>query len=388
MPHRVLMLSHHGRSVLGGAPLADLDLARALGELGHEVDLLFYDDVLPAAVRATWRQLLFPWAAAAAFLRRRRQRRWDVIESTAGDAWIIALLLRLLPAPRPLLSVRTHGLEHRRAEMDREQRQEQPGLATRLYHYRYRLWEVRRDLRSADAAFLLNLEDLRYAVDRLRLEPRTLHVLPNGLRDEVLAMEEPERSPDRVFRLLFLGLWSPMKGADLLPGIAHRLFREDPRFRLTCAGVQAPQEQVLADFAPEDRDRVEVIPRYQGGELPGILARHGTFVFPSPAEGCSLALLEAMAGGLTPVTVRTGYAGEIIQPGRNGFLVEAGDAGGFLDRILALVADPEAALAMAAAAREAVSGHRWADRARERVGIWDSVMAQNGKPLRSRPMPT
>lgn len=376
MPHRILMLSHHSRAVLGGAPLADLSLAQALRDQGHEVDLLFYDDVLPPAVRATWRQLLFPWATAIAFLRRRRDRRWDVIESTAGDAWVIDWLLRLSRAPRPLLSVRTHGLEHRRAELDSEQRKQRPGLATRLYHYRYRLWEVARDLRAGDAVFLLNREDQRYAMDRLGLRPEAIHLLPNGLRDEVLAMGEPESSPDRIFRLLFLGLWSPMKGADLLPGIAHRLFRRDPRFHLTCAGVQEKPETVLADFAPEDRQRVEVIPRYQGSDLPGILSRHGIFVFPSPAEGCSLALLEAMAGGLVPVTVRAGYAIEIIQPGENGCLVEPRDGDGFVDRVLSLAADPEAALAMGRAARQAVSGHRWLDRARARLGIWDLLRGE------------
>ncbi len=376
MPHRILMLSHHGRSVLGGAPLADLALARALRDEGHEVDDLFFEDVLPPAVRATWRLLIFPWAVAVAFLRGCRQRRWDIIESTAGDAWIISLLLRLLRGPRPLLSVRTHGLEHRRAEMDYERRRregEKPGLMTRLYHYHYRLWEVGRDLRSADAVFLLNQEDQHFAADRLGLCPDAIYVLPNGLREEVLAMSEPGGSPERVFRLLFLGVWSPIKGADLLPRIANRLFRANPRFRLTCAGVQEREAKVLADFAPEDRDRVEVIVRYQAAELPGILSGHGVFVFPSPAEGCSLALLEAMAGGLAPVTVRTGYAGEIVQPGLSGILVEAGDIDRFVDCILALAADPAAALAMGRAARQAVSGHRWKDRVRERARIWDAT---------------
>jgi glycosyltransferase involved in cell wall biosynthesis len=376
MPHRILMLSHHGRSVLGGAPLADLALAQALRDEGHEVDALFFEEVLPPTVRATWRLLVFPWAAALHFLRRWREGQWDVLESTAGDAWIISLLIRLFRLPRPLLSVRTHGLEHRRADMDRERKsrdRKPPGLATRLYHYHYRLWEVGRDLRSADVVFLLNQEDERYAEEHLSLRPEVIHILPNGLRDEVLKMGEPEGGTDQVFHLLFLGLWSPIKGAELLPRIAKRLFAADPRFRLTCAGVQEWQEKVLADFAPADRDRVEVIVRYEGVELLELLVRHGVFVFPSPAEGCSLALLEAMAGGLVPVTVRTGYAGEIIKPGRNGFLVEAGDVDGFVDHILTLAADPKTALVMGRAARQSVSGHGWSNRARERVRIWDEI---------------
>lgn len=379
MPHRILVLSHHGRTVKGGATLADAALAAGLERLGHRVDLLYYEDVLPDRVRGTWRQALFPWAAARAFLRRHSTERYDVIESTAGDAWLLGLLLRLLPGPRPLLSVRTHGLEHRRADLDLERlrREGRPlGLTTRLYHFRWRLWEVSRDLRRADAVFLLNREDEEYVAGRLGVPSGKIHVLSNGLPDTLLEMAAPPRDPERLFRLLFLGAWSPAKGADLLPAIVRRVFPVDPRWRLTCAGVQTPPEEVLAAFDPADRDRVEVVPRYEPGELPAILRPHGTFLFPSPAEGCSLALLEAMAGGLVPVTTRTGYAADLIEPGRNGLLVSPGsppDIEGVARALLALARDPEQALEIGRAARASMAGHSWTSRVAARVRIWDSL---------------
>jgi glycosyltransferase involved in cell wall biosynthesis len=379
----VLLLSHHGRTVRGGAPLADTELARALEGHGHTVDLLFYDDVLPAAVKATWRQLVFPWAAALAFLRRRSAARWDVIESTAGDAWVIDLLLRcrlLRGGPRPLLSVRTHGLENRRAVMDQERRRRQgvrTGLVTRLYHFRYRLWEVARDLRRAGVVFFLNQEDAHWATERMGLAAAKIHVLPNGLPDRMLDLPEPAPAPARPFHLLFLGAWSPAKGADVLPRIAARLFAGDPRYRLTCAGTGETVERVLADFSPEDRERVTVVPRYSWEELPALLAGHGVFLFPSPAEGCSLALLEAMAGGLAPVTTRTGYAADLIETGRNGFLAEAGDAEGYTAAVRALAAGPDTASTVGRQARRDVADHSWTALAAERVRIWDSVCASS-----------
>jgi glycosyltransferase involved in cell wall biosynthesis len=377
VPHRVLILSHHGRTMAGGATLADSSLAAGLEELGHRVDLLYFEDVLPDWARGTWRLLLFPWAAARAFLRRQAEDRYDVIESTAGDAWLIVLLLRLLPGPRPLVSIRTHGLEHRRAELDaaRRRREGRPaGLATRLYHFRWRLGEVARDLRRADAVFLLNQEDKEYAVEQLGVPAGKIHTLSNGLPPYLMAMEEPEADPGRLFRLLFLGVWSPVKGSDLLPAIVRRVFADDPRWRLTCAGVQTAPESVLAAFDPADRGRVEVIPRYENRELPEILRRHGVFLFPSPAEGCSLALLEAMAGGLVPVTTRTGYAADLIEPGRNGFLAPPGDAEGPAAALLELARDPERALEIGRAARAAMADHSWAGRVAERVRIWDSLI--------------
>lgn len=371
---RVLILSHHGRELPGGALLADDALAEALAALGHRAVLLAYDDLLPRWVRGTWRQLAFPWAAALAWLRRRREG-WDVIEATAGDAW---LLRRLAGRRRPLLSVRTHGLEHRRVELDRARRRREgrsAGPLTRLYHFRWRLWEIADDLRAADAAFLLNREDADYALERLGLPPERVHVLPNGLPDALLALPEPDPDPERRFRLLFLGAWSPIKGADLLPGIVRSLFAADPRFRLTCAGVQVPADEVLAAFAPEDRGRVRAIPRYGRAELPALLAGHGIFLFPSPAEGSSLALLEAMAGGLAPVVTRTGAAADLIEPGVNGCLVEAGDGDGFAAAVLSLAAGPDVsrALEMGRAARRSVAGQSWTERAAERVRVWKDV---------------
>jgi len=372
---RILILSHHGRELPGGALLADDALAQALAALGGRTVLLTYDDLLPRWVRGTWRLLLFPWTSALAFLRRRDEG-WDVVESTAGDAWLLRRLLGLAGAHRPLLSVRTHGLEHRRVELDQERRRREnrpAGFLTRLYHDRWRLWEVADDLRAADAVFLLNREDAEWATGRLGLCPGRVHVLPNGVPDELLALPEPAADPDRPFRLLFLGAWSPHKGAHLLPEIVGPLFAADSRWRLTCAGVQVPPDEVLATFAPQDRERVHAIPSYGRSELPELLAGHGVFLFPSPAEGSSLALLEAMAGGLVPVVTRTGAAADLIEPGANGFLVEAEDVDGFAAAARAAAADPDVAWLIGGAARRTVAGCSWIEQARKRVRVWDSL---------------
>src|SRR6185436_18580306 len=100
------------------------------------------------------------------------------------------------------------------------------------------------------AVFLLNEEDARYAAEVLGVAPERLAVLPNGLAAELLDLPE-SGDPERFFSLLFLGAWTAAKGADLLPAIVHRLFRADPRFRLTVAGAGGPPERVLADFFPQ-----------------------------------------------------------------------------------------------------------------------------------------
>jgi glycosyltransferase involved in cell wall biosynthesis len=370
---RVLLVSHHERRFLGGAPLADLALGDELARLGYEVDSLFYEDVLPRWIRGTWRQLLFPWLVAARFMARHVRFPYDVVESTAGDAWVMRLT-SLAMARRPLFSARTHGLEHRRAILDKARRRArgaEPGRLSQLYHYRYRLWEVERDLRGADVVFFLNREDSRHALDVLGLPAASVHTIPNGVTRHLLATANDAPEPT-AFDVLFLGRWSPAKGADLLPAIVRRVFAEDSRFRLTCAGVDISEEQVLASFAPHERDRIVVIRRYEPKELASILVRHAVLLTLSPAEGCSLSLLEGMAGGLVPLTTRTGYAIDLIRPGWNGFLLDPDDAPGFAATLLGL-AETGDLDSLRRRARETAAAHSWREITLRRVRLWSEA---------------
>ncbi len=378
MSFRILLISHHSRHTRGGAPLADLALASSLRRLGHEVDSVFYEDALPSSISGTYRQLTFPWAAARQLLRRAPPP-FDIVESTAGDAWVIRELLSRTTnsSAAPVFSIRTHGLEHRRVALDREHR----GLSgrpasfiTRAYHYRYRLWEVARDLRAADLGFFLNSDDAGYALSQLQLTPSRVRVTPNGVAPEVLEMQWRERPQEAFFRLLFLGTWGAPKGTALLPEIVRQLFPRDPRFRLTCAGVQQPADEIRANFPPEFQHRIVVLERYDWPDLPGLLSVHGVLLQPSPAEGCSLALLEAMAAGLAPVATATGWAQDHLRAKFNGFPVRNGSIDDFVAATWTLATEPGLGLEVGRNARATVAQLSWDRIARERTTEWQRVI--------------
>ena len=78
------------------------------------------------------------------------------------------------------------------------------------------------------------------------------------------------------------------------------------------------------------------------------------FVLPSLAEGISNTILEAMASGLPVIATDVGASADLVERGRSGELVAAGDADALATAIVRLAADRQAAAAMGAVGRRRV----------------------------------
>jgi len=98
-------------------------------------------------------------------------------------------------------------------------------------------------------------------------------------------------------------------------------------------------------------------------DIPDVLAAMDVFVLSSDYEGSPLSLVEAMAAGLPIVSTIAGGVPELIQNGKEGFLVQVGDVKGLSDSMTFLAKNPEARRSLGTAA---------ARRARENFDI--SVM--------------
>jgi glycosyltransferase involved in cell wall biosynthesis len=90
-------------------------------------------------------------------------------------------------------------------------------------------------------------------------------------------------------------------------------------------------------IGPDERDR--------------LLATSQVFVLPSYNEGLPMALLEAMAVGLVPVTSPVGGIPEAVTDGVDGLLVPPGDAAALAGALTRLTREPELRAALSAGAR-------------------------------------
>jgi glycosyltransferase involved in cell wall biosynthesis len=127
------------------------------------------------------------------------------------------------------------------------------------------------------------------------------------------------------------------------------------RCRLTVVG-DGSQRDRLRRAAAASGVRVDFLGRVPHSELPAIYASHGAFVLASTLEGCSNAVLEALAAGL-PVIGNRSALSDLVEDGVDGVLADAPDERSLvaaLRRFLDPGTDREA---MSAAARNRAEPH-------------------------------
>jgi len=99
-----------------------------------------------------------------------------------------------------------------------------------------------------------------------------------------------------------------------------------------------------------------------------VVASHG-------GTGTPLKLFEYMAAGKPIVATALNEAAEVIQDGRNGLLVDAGDVNRFAEAILTLLNDPEERQRLGRSARkQAVEQYSWEQYTRRLEKIYFNVL--------------
>src|SRR5205823_12441902 len=98
----------------------------------------------------------------------------------------------------------------------------------------------------------------------------------------------------------------------------------DVTFHVAGEGGQRPElERLLAELGLSDRFHLPGTVY----DVPAFLARLDVAVLPSHSEGMSNALLEYMSAGKAIVATAVGSNVRLIEDGRHGLLVPAGDPG-------------------------------------------------------------
>jgi UDP-glucose:(heptosyl)LPS alpha-1,3-glucosyltransferase len=202
---------------------------------------------------------------------------------------------------------------------------------------------------------------------------RRLSVVPNGLDD---TRRSSDAGPLRqAFRgrhglaqddaaVLFVARNYELKGlTPLLEAFAPVARRHDESRLFVCGSLSdgAYRRQVR-------RLGVEKQVVFQGfvDDIEACFAGCDVFAFPTFYDPCSLVVFEAMRAGLATITTRQNGAGELIDEGKSGYVIESPWAiPAMTDRLERLVADPALRRRIGATAREQAREFGLADRAEE-----------------------
>lgn len=160
--------------------------------------------------------------------------------------------------------------------------------------------------------------------------------------------------PARGVSFLFSGALIRRKGVTALARAFVQLAREDASVSLVIMG-SGPLRPVLENLLAPVRERVAWLGFVDWRELPRGYAGADVLCAPSRYDGWGLVVVEGMAAGMPVIATRSmGAARELIDLGRNGWLIPPDDEAALLAAMRqAAGLDPEALAGMGAAAREA-----------------------------------
>lgn len=198
-------------------------------------------------------------------------------------------------------------------------------------------------LRGFDLVVTMGSGAARFLRERGVTAP--IHVIPGGIDGERF---RPADGPADI-DVLFVGRLAPIKRVDLLLEALAQAARRIPGIRAGIVGDGDLRRALEEHAARLGLDRV----RFEGrqADVAPFLVRARTFVLTSDSEGLPLSVMEAMTCGVPTVASNVGDLSDLVEDGRNGFLVGERCPEAFAERIVALLGDEDLRRRMAKAAR-------------------------------------
>jgi glycosyltransferase involved in cell wall biosynthesis len=229
-------------------------------------------------------------------------------------------------------------------------------------------------LKKSDAAVVLADVWKRQLLESFpAVDPANVVVLRNPIALSTMAVSH-DRPESGTRTVLFLGLLIPTKGLSDLVQAAETVGKRALNVHFAICG-EGPERQNLQRLIDEMglSETVSLVGWVEDSAKTTWLTESYIFVLPSYKEGMPVAILEAMAFGLPVVSTRIAAIPEIIQEGKEGFLVEPGDIEGLSDRVIRLLEDKELWRAMSVNAQQKVKEYSATRIADQWIHLYDSL---------------
>ena len=137
--------------------------------------------------------------------------------------------------------------------------------------------------------------------------------------------------------ILYAGMLTERKGINKVIAISEKLLQEGRNIKTLLVGDAHGENIYNAKVNPQWKDMII----FTGGrkDIPDLMHLADVLLLPSEGEGLPGVVMEAMAAGLPVVASDEGCTPDLIENGREGFLVNIGDVDGYYQAVRKILND-------------------------------------------------
>ena len=172
-----------------------------------------------------------------------------------------------------------------------------------------------------------------------KMGARETLLIHNGINTDIFEKKELSQ-PTTTVTITFVGRLVYGKGVqDLILTFPEITRKSKVRLLIIGDGSYRPELERLAQNI--DKGKILFLGTKEPKEIAELLSTTDIFVNPSYSEGLPTSVLEAGAAGLPIVATDVGGTREIIEDGKNGFLIPPGDSRALKEKVCQLIKNKE-----------------------------------------------
>jgi glycosyltransferase involved in cell wall biosynthesis len=188
------------------------------------------------------------------------------------------------------------------------------------------------------------------------VDVKRIAVLPLGVNlDQFYSADCSPLRKEHTAKFIFVGHITAQKGADALLRACEKLREKKLPFELTLVGSYAGRSDLVEKFKPFGK----IMGQVPHAKLGDIYRSMNCFVLPSRYDSFGLVVAEAMACGLPAIVSDSVGARDLIQNGRNGWVIPSNDSDALYEVMAECAQAPEKLRPMGCAARKVAEQIGW-----------------------------
>lgn len=200
-------------------------------------------------------------------------------------------------------------------------------------------------------------------------------IIYNGTDIENFKPDEKVKNKEKLIITLGGTRVTRRKGINYLIEAIYKLSKIYSNIFVTIIG-EGSEKKILENLAKKLKieDRISFLGRIDYGKIPRYYQEASIFILPSLNEGMSNAMLEALSSGLPILATDTGGAKELIESGKNGFIIKKKDSSDIANKIEILINNTDLRQKMGENSRKKAEKMSWKNVASEYYNLYDKII--------------